>query len=93
MSHPPRYYGEKHLHFLTTSSYSRTPVFNSELFKREFISRDRRYYKASICASGGYMHNNPMVRKLVGQPGDWPWSSWRYYFLEDSSMIPMDRLP
>ena len=37
-----------------------------------------------------YMHNNPVVRKLVDQPGDWPWSSWRFYFLNDSSLLPMD---
>jgi REP-associated tyrosine transposase len=37
-----------------------------------------------------YMHNNPVVRKLVDQPGDWPWSSWRFYFLNDCSLLPMD---
>jgi REP-associated tyrosine transposase len=38
VSQPPRYYGENDLHFLTTSTYRRTPVFNSELFKREFVA-------------------------------------------------------
>jgi REP element-mobilizing transposase RayT len=37
VSYPPRYYGENDLHFLTTSTYRRTQIFNSELFKREFI--------------------------------------------------------
>jgi putative transposase len=40
-----------------------------------------------------YMHNNPVKRGLVAQPGDWPWSSWRYYYLEDSSVLVMDRMP
>ncbi|HEV2245619.1 MAG TPA: hypothetical protein VGW37_03120 [Terriglobia bacterium] len=40
-----------------------------------------------------YMHNNPVTRRLVGSPRDWPWSSWRYYFLEDESIMAMDRLP
>ena len=40
-----------------------------------------------------YMHNNPVRRGLVAQPGDWPWSSWRYYYLNDSSVLAMDRLP
>jgi putative transposase len=40
-----------------------------------------------------YMHNNPVRRGLVAQPGDWPWSSWRYYYLDDSSVLAMDRLP
>ncbi|HXJ95675.1 MAG TPA: transposase [Terriglobia bacterium] len=28
-----------------------------------------------------YMHNNPVKRRLVSTPGEWPWSSWRFYFL------------
>ena len=32
-----RYYGENHLHFLTSSTHRRAPVFNSERFKREFV--------------------------------------------------------
>ena len=40
-----------------------------------------------------YMHNNPVKRGLVKEPGDWAWSSWRFYFLNDSSLLPMDRLP
>src|SRR5258708_38671527 len=26
-----------------------------------------------------YMHANPMTRKLVEHPEDWPWSSWSFY--------------
>ncbi len=30
---------------------------------------------------------------LLGQfSGDWPWSSWRFYFLQDASILAMDRL-
>ncbi len=39
-----------------------------------------------------YMHNNPVKRGLVKQPGDWPWSSWRYYFWNDTSLLAMDRV-
>ncbi|HMD86233.1 MAG TPA: hypothetical protein VKO18_16190 [Terriglobia bacterium] len=39
------------------------------------------------------MHNNPAERGLVAHAGDWPWSSWRFYCLEDSSILAMDRLP
>jgi putative transposase len=28
-----------------------------------------------------YMHNNPVRRGLAASPGDWPWSSWRFYYL------------
>jgi hypothetical protein len=37
-----------------------------------------------------YMHNNPVTRKLVQEPGNWPWSSWRFYFRNDVSLLPMD---
>jgi putative transposase len=40
-----------------------------------------------------YMHNNPVKRGLVAQPGDWPWSSWRFYYLEDRSVLTMDGVP
>jgi putative transposase len=39
-----------------------------------------------------YMHNNPVKRGLVKEPGDWPWSSWRFYFLNDASVLAMDRV-
>ena len=40
-----------------------------------------------------WMHNNPVKRGMVAQPGDWPWSSWRLYYLEDRSVLAMDRIP
>ncbi|MGH9434784.1 MAG: REP-associated tyrosine transposase, partial [Terriglobia bacterium] len=39
-----------------------------------------------------YMHNNPVKRGLAAQPGDWPWSSWRFYYREDASILAMDRM-
>ena len=39
-----------------------------------------------------YMHNNPVTRGLVNSPEDWPWSSWRFYYLEDASILRMDRM-
>ncbi len=40
-----------------------------------------------------YMHGNPVKRRLVESPGEWRWSSWRFYNLEDRSSLAMDRLP
>jgi len=40
-----------------------------------------------------YMHNNPVKRGLVKEPGDWPWSSWRFCFLHDASLLATDRVP
>jgi putative transposase len=39
-----------------------------------------------------YMHHNPVTAKLVSSPDQWPWSSFRYYYLNDSSLLTMDRV-
>jgi hypothetical protein len=39
-----------------------------------------------------YMRNNPVKRGLAASPGNWPWSSWRFYNLGDRSVLEMDRL-
>jgi len=40
-----------------------------------------------------YMPMNPVKRRLVQKPGDWPFSSWRFYYLGDASLLAMDRVP
>jgi putative transposase len=46
----------------------------------------RRYYdfnvysRAKVVEKLHYMHGNPVKEKLVKHPGDWPWSSWSYYY-------------
>jgi putative transposase len=39
-----------------------------------------------------YMHANPLKRELVSSPSEWPWSSWRFYYLDDRSVLEMDRI-
>jgi hypothetical protein len=34
-----------------------------------------------------YVHHNPVKRGLVAPPDDWRWSSWRFYYLEDRSIL------
>ncbi|MGB7591159.1 MAG: hypothetical protein WBO19_07965 [Terriglobia bacterium] len=38
-----------------------------------------------------YMHSNPLKRGFVEHPGDWPWSSSRFYLWNDGSMLGMDK--
>jgi len=40
-----------------------------------------------------YMHANPVKRGLAMSPGEWPWSSFRFYELADDSALKMDRMP
>ena len=37
-----------------------------------------------------YIHKNPITRGLVDRTEQWRWSSYRYYELEDDSLIAMD---
>ena len=58
----------------------------------------RRFYPFNIFTEKkfqekfDYVHNNPVTRGLVISPDQWPWSSWRFYCLEDASVLRMDRL-
>ena len=38
------------------------------------------------------MHNNPVTARLVASADQWPWSSFRFYYLNDSSVLAMDRV-
>ena len=59
----------------------------------------RRFYDLNVWSEKkrleklNYMHGNPVKRGLVSSPDQWPWSSFRFYYLEDSSLLTMDRLP
>jgi putative transposase len=37
-----------------------------------------------------YMHRNPLVRKLVEHPKDWPWSSWSFYEKGERGLLKID---
>ncbi len=37
-----------------------------------------------------YIHKNPVTRELVDRAEDWRWSSYRFYELDDMSVIDMD---
>ena len=39
-----------------------------------------------------YMHNNPVTARRVPSPDLWPWSSFRFYSLNDSSVLTVDRV-
>jgi hypothetical protein len=62
-------------------------VFDSRRFKLKFI-RTRDDLRTELD-----FKILPVKRGLVAPPGDWPWSSWRFYSLEDSSVLTMDRMP
>jgi putative transposase len=70
----------------TVHDESHYRVWQRRFFPFNVYSEKKRLEKLD------YMHINPEKRGLVKRPGDWPWSSWRFYFLEDASILAMDRL-
>jgi len=36
------------------------------------------------------MHRNPVARKLVAHPKDWPWSSWPHCTKKEGGLIAID---
>ena len=39
-----------------------------------------------------YMHRNPVERKLVVHPKDWPWSSWSFYAKGEHGLLRIDEM-
>jgi putative transposase len=37
-----------------------------------------------------YMHMNPVRRKLVAHPKDWPWSSFSFYAKKETGLVRID---
>lgn len=37
-----------------------------------------------------YMHANPVTRRLVDHPKDWPWSSWSFYAKGEDGLVAID---
>jgi putative transposase len=40
-----------------------------------------------------YMHMNPVKRRLVKNPKDWPWSSYRFFTRAGKALLSMDLNP
>ena len=57
----------------------------------------RRFYDFNVWSRKkkieklNYMHMNPVKRKLVTRPQDWPWSSFSFYQRGDVGLVQIDR--
>jgi putative transposase len=55
-----------------------------------------RFYDFNVYSDGkrseklNYMHANPVIRKLVSHPKNWPWSSWSHYRGGTAGLIRID---
>jgi hypothetical protein len=67
---------------LTSSTYRRAQLFESDRCRWSFVE-----VLGQLRIERGF--------RLIGwvaSPEPWPWSSFRFYYLNDSSVLSMDRL-
>lgn len=56
----------------------------------------RRYYDFNVYSAQkireklDYIHTNPVQRKLVMHPKDWPWSSWGFYATREQGVVRIE---
>jgi putative transposase len=98
----------EHIHLMISETGSELPEGVMQLFKErvadEILGRkagqfwQHRYYDYNVHTLAKmkekihYMHANPVRRRLVKHPGDWPWSSWSFYY-RGKGMLAMDKVP
>jgi hypothetical protein len=78
----------------TLAGFRLPPTVHEESYFRVWPRRFHPFdifREAKLREKLNYMHNNPVKRGLIKSPGDWPWSSWRFYYLNDISVLRMDR--
>jgi len=79
-----RVYSPGELQFITSTD-RRRPLSLSDRFR--LVQRLREVRQESDS-----MHNNPVPRGLMSSPGEWPWSSLRFYYLQDASILRRDQM-
>jgi putative transposase len=48
------------------------------------------YSRGKVTEKLNYMHANPVIRRLVKHPKDWPWSSWSECTKGEKGLIEID---
>jgi putative transposase len=59
----------------------RTPFWQARFYDFNVWTTKKRVEKLR------YMHRNPVKRGLVSSPEQWPWSSYRFYFLDEAGPV------
>jgi putative transposase len=64
-------------------------IGGTHLWQRRFYDFNVRSFE-KVCEKLRYMHANPVKRKLVEDPEQWPWSSWSHYEKGRQGLIAID---
>ncbi len=62
---------------------------SSRFWQRRYYDRNVRDYREFL-AKLEYMHNNPVKRGLVLDPGAWRWSSFRHYATGERGKVELE---
>lgn len=81
--------GENNL--LPSLTIKRNGVYRFALWQRRCYDHNCRSVE-SLWEKVNYCHNNPVKRGLVGEPGEWEWSSYRWYKGHRDVILGMDVL-
>jgi putative transposase len=80
----------------TANRLQRTPLLFPELAEIFPQFWHARFYDFNVYSDRkrreklDYMHRNPVTRKVVRRPQDWPWSSYLSYERGEAGLIPID---
>ena len=77
----------RQMEFAFVSSSVAAPAFWQQRFS-DFNVWSEKKLKEKL----HYMHRNPVERKLVQHPKNWPWSSWSFYAKGEQGLIRIDDL-
>ena len=47
---------------------------------------------ATVLVKINYCHNNPVARGLVSEPGEWRWSSYKWYVGKQNDIVEIEQL-
>jgi putative transposase len=73
------------LHFASTEGDGNLPRFWQPRFYDFNVWSEKK-----IREKLEYMHANPIKKKLVDHPKDWPWSSWSFYTTGEAGLVRID---
>jgi putative transposase len=98
----------EHVHLLISEPRTGTPSKVLQVLKQSVSRDSdlcesiafwqRRFYDFNVWSGKKvfekleYMHDNPVKRRLVAHPKDWPWSSWSHYARAERGLIAIDSL-
>ena len=69
--------------------FPETPADEQHFWQRRFYDFNV-WSEKKLWEKLNYMHRNPVERRLVRHPKEWPWSSWSHYEKREEGLLRID---